>query len=137
MHIIDTATSLVTRYGYDITWTNSENRKAIGQVQNPNYEKDNLFDAELPGHTITKPSNKHPAMLGIGSVHTATSSVYHLLCDNYQDIKCPTVCWECGRYTHRMYYQFMADQQLIPPQYFKKRATYDNTQKTTNKQTNK
>ena len=57
---------------------------------------------------ITNTSNRHPALLGIGSVHTATSSVYDLLCprDQFVDIRCPTECWECGQYTNKEYYLY-------------------------------
>ena len=90
----------------------------IASMQHEKIELE-YFDKTIKGINVTilNTSNKHPAMLGIGSVHTATSSVYHLLCGTHTDTLCPSACWECGRYTQEFYYQYMEEHYSIPRRY--------------------
>lgn len=66
----------------------------------------------------------HPTLLGIGCVHTATSSIYYSLCPKigkyFKDVKCPTYCWECGKYSHDQYYRYLANNDMIPTRFLRR-----------------
>ena len=109
---MNTAKAILIDSHYNITSTQ------VRQDEKIEFELE-YFDKSINGINVTilNTSNKHPAMIGIGSVHTATSSVHYLLCGKHEDTRCPSHCFECGRYTQQFYFKYMVEHYSIPRQY--------------------